>query len=137
MSVCLEDHQNAISCWLESIAVSPGNADVHVNIANAYILTNPPRGHLAEKHLREAFKLSPLDPEIVRLSCFHHSYCCHLFLKLTTNLSYRSQVYNLAAVLEASQSSSSPTTRLRLPSYTALIHHLPLPVPQMANSLRV
>lgn len=40
------------------------NGDI-VDIANAYILTNPPNGQLAEKHLREAYRLSPLDPEIV------------------------------------------------------------------------
>ncbi|KAL7411408.1 hypothetical protein BDY24DRAFT_138432 [Mrakia frigida] len=61
---CLKDHESAISSWLESIAFEPENADAHTNLASAYILSTPPKGDFAEKHLRAALSLNPLDPEI-------------------------------------------------------------------------
>ncbi|KIY52839.1 TPR-like protein [Fistulina hepatica ATCC 64428] len=70
----LQEYEQAISAWKESIALQPSSADAHTNLASAYIISPIPRADLALHHLRIASSISPEDPEIA---------------------------YNLAAVLEA------------------------------------
>ncbi|CDZ96962.1 Tetratricopeptide TPR2 [Phaffia rhodozyma] len=67
MEYCLKDHSAAISSWLECIALDPENTDAHSNLASAYVLSDPPKAHLAIKHLRAAIEIRPLDGEI----CFN------------------------------------------------------------------
>ncbi|KAG6888656.1 hypothetical protein C0995_006774 [Termitomyces sp. Mi166 len=76
----LKEYDEAIEAWKESIALQPSSADAHTNLASAYIISPVSRPDLALHHLQIASSLSPEDPEIA---------------------------FNLAAVLEASQSSLS------------------------------
>ncbi|KAF8492494.1 hypothetical protein JB92DRAFT_3085001 [Gautieria morchelliformis] len=61
----LKEFDAAIEAWKECIALSPGSADAHTNLASAYILSPvTPRPDLALHHLQIASELSPEDPEI-------------------------------------------------------------------------
>ncbi|CAH7682193.1 hypothetical protein PPACK8108_LOCUS14956, partial [Phakopsora pachyrhizi] len=59
----LKRHSEAISVWEKSLAESP-SADVHNNLASAYILSEPPEPHKALENLKKAVDLDPTDGEI-------------------------------------------------------------------------
>ncbi|KAF9269505.1 TPR-like protein [Marasmius fiardii PR-910] len=59
-----EEFDEAIDAWKESIELQPQSADVHANLASAYITSPLPRADLALHHLHIASSLSPEDPEI-------------------------------------------------------------------------
>ncbi|KAI8451144.1 hypothetical protein BY996DRAFT_3899399 [Phakopsora pachyrhizi] len=56
----LKRHSEAISVWEKSLAESP-SADVHNNLASAYILSEPPEPHKALENLKKAVDLDPTD----------------------------------------------------------------------------
>ncbi|PLW51915.1 hypothetical protein PCASD_00834 [Puccinia coronata f. sp. avenae] len=56
----------AIEAWKEALADGP-SADVHTNLASAYILSKPPEPFKALEHLKKAVELDPTDGEI----CFN------------------------------------------------------------------
>ncbi|KAG7095562.1 hypothetical protein E1B28_006298 [Marasmius oreades] len=60
----LKEFDEAIDVWKESVALQPQSADVHANLASAYITSPLPRADLALHHLHIASSLSPEDPEI-------------------------------------------------------------------------
>lgn len=68
------DLDRAIEAWKRALELDPESADVHTNLASAYVLSKPSRPDLAIAHLKTAASITPEDPEIQ---------------------------YNLAAVLEA------------------------------------
>lgn len=53
----------AIEAWNQSLLDSP-SADVHTNLASAYILSKPPQPFKALEHLKKAVELDPTDGEI-------------------------------------------------------------------------
>lgn len=53
----------AIESWNRSLADHP-SADVHTNLASAYILSKPPQPFKALEHLKKAVELDPTDGEI-------------------------------------------------------------------------
>jgi predicted Zn-dependent protease len=48
----IENTAEAITAWKQALTIQPDSPDSHMNLASAYILSNPPEPGAAIRHLK-------------------------------------------------------------------------------------
>jgi cytochrome c-type biogenesis protein CcmH/NrfG len=48
----VENTPEAIAAWKQALTIQPDSPDSHMNLASAYILSNPPEPGAAIRHLK-------------------------------------------------------------------------------------